>query len=164
MDSESSTKFINSLAKYLQSLCNGCVNFNDWVQVTGHLYICVDTGKIVKYIVNEKLSKSLNTNITFTSRSGQTDALNKLQLQGKVNKLQQKSLEYEVVSEGIIEKKITILDGKIKDTSSQDEQSVFFDKDGDDDVEFTPLDAENETVDSGRNFFYFLLTTSSSSG
>ncbi|KAK7109642.1 hypothetical protein V1264_013646 [Littorina saxatilis] len=71
MDPESSTKFIGSLTKFLQSLCNGYVEFEDGVELIGHIYLSVDTGKRgrkIDYILNEKVCKSDNS-VTFISNS-----------------------------------------------------------------------------------------------
>lgn len=69
MDYESSSKFISSLAKFLQSLCNGYVEFDSGVQVIGHLYLSVDTGKTIDYILNEKVCKTDENSVTFISNS-----------------------------------------------------------------------------------------------
>ncbi|XP_076469095.1 uncharacterized protein LOC143299655 isoform X2 [Babylonia areolata] len=71
MDSESSTKFIGSLTKFLQSLCNGYVEFDDGVELIGHIYLSVDagkTGKTLNYFLNEKVCKNDNS-VTFISNS-----------------------------------------------------------------------------------------------
>lgn len=69
MDYDSSSKFISSLAKFLQSLCNGYVEFDTGVQVIGHLYLSVDTGKTIDYILNEKVCKTDENSVTFISNS-----------------------------------------------------------------------------------------------
>ena len=71
MDSESSTKFIGSLTKFLQSLCNGYVEFEEGVELIGHIYLSVDAGKTSKklnYFLNEKVCKNDNS-VTFISNS-----------------------------------------------------------------------------------------------
>ena len=70
MDPDSSTKFIGSLTKFLQSLCNGYVEFEDGVELIGHIYLSVDgkSGKKIDYILNEKVCKSDNS-VTFISNS-----------------------------------------------------------------------------------------------
>lgn len=69
MDYDSSTKFISSLAKFLQSLCNGYVEFDNGVEVIGHIYLSVDTGKKIDYILNEKVCKTDENSVTFISNS-----------------------------------------------------------------------------------------------
>ncbi|XP_076460730.1 uncharacterized protein LOC143293577 isoform X24 [Babylonia areolata] len=71
MDEESSTKFMGSLTKFLQSLCNGYVEFEDGVELIGHIYLSVDagkTGKKLNYFLNEKVCKNDNS-VTFISNS-----------------------------------------------------------------------------------------------
>jgi len=69
MDYDSSSKFISSLAKFLQSLCNGYVEFDNGVQVIGHIYLSVDTGKTIDYVLNEKVCKTDENSVTFISNS-----------------------------------------------------------------------------------------------
>ena len=69
MDVEKSKRFITSLAKYLQTLCNDCVDFNDWVQVTGSLYVTIESGDIAQFVVNEELNKQDQNNFSVTSNS-----------------------------------------------------------------------------------------------
>ncbi|GFO24793.1 hypothetical protein PoB_005129800 [Plakobranchus ocellatus] len=69
MDFDSSSKFISSLAKFLQSLCNGYVEFDNGVEVIGHIYINVDTGKKIDYVLNEKVCKTDENSVTFISNS-----------------------------------------------------------------------------------------------
>ncbi|GFO13611.1 hypothetical protein PoB_004011600 [Plakobranchus ocellatus] len=70
MDFDSSAKFVASLAKFLQSLCNGYVDFDKGVEVIGHIHINVDSdlGKKVDYVLNERVCKNDNS-ITFISNS-----------------------------------------------------------------------------------------------
>jgi len=72
MDTDSSTKFISSLTKFLQSLCNGYVEFEDGVELIGHIYLSVDSArkskKKIDYILNEKVCKVDNA-VTFVSNS-----------------------------------------------------------------------------------------------
>ena len=70
MDFDSSSKFVASLAKFLQSLCNGYVDFDKGVEVIGHIHINVDSdlGKKVDYVLNERVCKNDNS-ITFISNS-----------------------------------------------------------------------------------------------
>ena len=69
MDFDSSSKFISSLAKFLQSLCNGYVEFDNGVEVIGHIYLNVDTGKKIDYVLNEKVCKTDQNSVTFISNS-----------------------------------------------------------------------------------------------
>jgi len=69
MDYENSSKFIDSLARFVQSLCNGYIQFENGVQIVGHLYVNVDTGATIDYIVNEKLCKNEENNVSCISNS-----------------------------------------------------------------------------------------------
>ncbi|KAL8586344.1 hypothetical protein ACOMHN_022959 [Nucella lapillus] len=69
MDDDSSTKFIESLTKFLQSLCNGYVEFNRGVELVGHIYLNIDTGEKVDYVLHEKVSKNDENSVTFVSNS-----------------------------------------------------------------------------------------------
>lgn len=69
MDEDSSSKFIGSLTKFLQSLCNGYVEFQSGVELAGHIYLSVDTGKKIDYILHEKVCKNDENSVTFISNS-----------------------------------------------------------------------------------------------
>ena len=69
MDVDSSAKFIGSLTKFLQSLCNGYVEFQKGVELVGHIYLSIDTGEKVDYILHEKVSKNDENSVTFVSNS-----------------------------------------------------------------------------------------------
>lgn len=69
MDADSSSKFIGSLTKFLQSLCNGYVEFQRGVELVGHIYLSIDTGEKVDYVLHEKVSKSDESSVTFVSNS-----------------------------------------------------------------------------------------------
>ena len=69
MDYDSSIHFLSSLAKFLQSLCNGYIQFDNGVQINGHLYLSIDTNKTVDYVLNEKVFKNNEECVTFTSDS-----------------------------------------------------------------------------------------------
>ena len=57
MDETTSSKFSKSHAEFLQYLCKGLVGFNKTVIVTGHLYVTIDSGDNLEYVINEKLCK-----------------------------------------------------------------------------------------------------------
>ncbi|ESO94981.1 hypothetical protein LOTGIDRAFT_160733 [Lottia gigantea] len=81
MDIEEANKFINSLVKNLQVLCHGHVNFNNSIQVIGHLYLNVDSQTNIDYIVNEKVCKNDNSSTMFVSNSYHSEP------KAKVNKI-----------------------------------------------------------------------------
>ena len=85
MDYKTSTKFISSLAKIMQSLCNGYVEFIDNVQVTGHLYLSIDASKTIEYYVDETVTKSKDSDVVFKSNSFHAQLLDKC-VQVKENK------------------------------------------------------------------------------
>ena len=87
MDFDSSSKFISSLAKFLQSLCNGYVEFNNGVEVIGHIYINVDTGKKIDYVLNEKVCKTDENSVTFISNSFHAQPAEKPKQMEKTSKL-----------------------------------------------------------------------------
>ncbi|KAL8579119.1 hypothetical protein ACOMHN_036058 [Nucella lapillus] len=69
MDEDSSAKFIGSLTKFLQSLCNGYVEFQKGVELVGHIYLNIDTGEKVDYILHERVSKNDENSVSFLSNS-----------------------------------------------------------------------------------------------
>ncbi|XP_070210795.1 uncharacterized protein [Littorina saxatilis] len=77
MDVDSSSKFIGSLTKFLQSLCNGYVEFQRGVELVGHIYLSIDTGEKVDYILHEKVSKNDENSVTFVSNSFHAQPLDK---------------------------------------------------------------------------------------
>ncbi|XP_076460666.1 uncharacterized protein LOC143293570 [Babylonia areolata] len=77
MDEDSSTKFIGSLTKFLQSLCNGYVEFQKGVELVGHIYLSIDTGEKVDYILHEKVNKNDENSVTFVSNSFHAQPQNK---------------------------------------------------------------------------------------
>lgn len=69
MDDDSCSKFIGSLTKYLQSLCHSYVDFDNGVELVGHIYLNVDTGKKIDYVLNESVCKNGANVVKFTSNS-----------------------------------------------------------------------------------------------
>ena len=69
MDDDSCGKFIGSLTKYLQSLCHSYVDFDKGVELVGHIYLNVDTGKKIDYVLNESVCKNGANVVKFTSNS-----------------------------------------------------------------------------------------------
>ena len=77
MDLDSSSKFIGSLTKFLQSLCNGYVEFQKGVELVGHIYLNIDTGEKVDYILHERVSKNDENSVSFVSNSYHAQPLDK---------------------------------------------------------------------------------------
>ncbi|XP_076460670.1 uncharacterized protein LOC143293572 [Babylonia areolata] len=83
MDQDSSAKFIGSLTKFLQSLCNGYVEFQKGVELVGHIYLNIDTGEKVDYILHEKVSKNDENSVSFVSNSFHAQPTDKTDTTGK---------------------------------------------------------------------------------
>ncbi|KAK3799030.1 hypothetical protein RRG08_051316 [Elysia crispata] len=71
MNGESANKFISALVKSLQTLCHGYVEFNDGIEIIGHLYLNIDSGSSFDYIVKEKVCKNAESGTIFVSKSFQ---------------------------------------------------------------------------------------------
>lgn len=69
MDYNASVQFISSLAKSLGTLCNGYIGFDQWVQVSGTLYLTLDTGKTIQCVIDEKVCRNDETSATLISNS-----------------------------------------------------------------------------------------------
>lgn len=67
MDYGTSAQFVSSLVKSLQALCNGYVEFDTWVQVRGQLYLNTDTGKTIEFVIDEKVCKTNEYSVSYTS-------------------------------------------------------------------------------------------------
>ena len=67
MDQKLSTQFIANLSNFLQNLCQGYIHFDQYVLITGHLHIKVDTKENLEYALNEKIFKNENTLNTFSN-------------------------------------------------------------------------------------------------
>ena len=65
MDYSSSAQFVSSLVKSLHSLCNGYIEFDTWVQISGTLLMHTDMGKSIEFVIDEKVYKPNELN-TFT--------------------------------------------------------------------------------------------------
>ncbi|KAL8578080.1 hypothetical protein ACOMHN_055400 [Nucella lapillus] len=79
MDDDSCSKFITSLTKYLQSLCHSYVEFSNGVELVGHIYLHVDTGKKIDYVLNESVCKNGSNVVKFTSNSYHAQPVDKSQ-------------------------------------------------------------------------------------
>lgn len=74
MNSDSANKFISALVKSLQTLCHGYVEFNDGIEIIGHLYLNIDSGSSFDYVVKEKVCKNAENSTVFVSKSFQAQA------------------------------------------------------------------------------------------
>lgn len=75
MDSLTTSKsFISSLARHLQDLCSGCIEFEKYILVTGQLVVSVDACEHRQYVINEKLFKTGDSvSVMSNSFPSQTD-------------------------------------------------------------------------------------------
>ena len=69
MDYNASVQFISQLAKSLGTLCNGYIGFEEWVKVSGTLYLTLDTGKTIQCVIDEKVCRHDETSATLISNS-----------------------------------------------------------------------------------------------
>ncbi|KAK7473332.1 hypothetical protein BaRGS_00035380 [Batillaria attramentaria] len=70
MDDETASKFVSSLVKSIQSLCNGYIDFASSIEVIGHIHLNIDSGLKFNYILSEEVNKSQNEAATvFASHS-----------------------------------------------------------------------------------------------
>ena len=69
MDKADSEKFVAALGKYLQSLCSGYAEFDNWVEIVGQLFLTVDTGETVQYSINERVCRQEGDIFGFISNS-----------------------------------------------------------------------------------------------
>lgn len=69
MNNESANKFIAALVKSLQTLCHGYVEFDDGIEIIGHLYLNIDSGSTFDYVVKEKVCKNQDNATVFVSKS-----------------------------------------------------------------------------------------------
>lgn len=65
----SSDKFVACLVKSLQMLCHGYMEFDDNIEIIGHLNIRIDNSQKLDYIVNEQVSKRGGESTLFHSNS-----------------------------------------------------------------------------------------------
>ena len=58
IDATTATRFISSLSKTLQSLCHGCLEFDSGIEIGGYIYVSVDKGNKIDYILDEVLQRN----------------------------------------------------------------------------------------------------------
>ncbi|XP_046580258.1 zinc finger and BTB domain-containing protein 20-like isoform X3 [Haliotis rubra] len=58
MNDDTTTRFIASLVKSLQSLCHGYVEFEKNIEIIGHIYLNIDSQQKYDYVVNEQVCKN----------------------------------------------------------------------------------------------------------
>ena len=71
---DSAAKFINALIKSVQTLCHGYLDFNEGIQIIGHINLSVDEGTQLDYILKEKVCKGAENSTLFVSNSFHAEA------------------------------------------------------------------------------------------
>ena len=69
LDMAAANRFISSLSKSLQALCHGCMDFDSGIEIGGYIYVSVDRGNKLDYVLNEMVEKSDNNSMKFISNS-----------------------------------------------------------------------------------------------
>ncbi|KAK7109565.1 hypothetical protein V1264_013589 [Littorina saxatilis] len=70
MDEDTATRFVSSLVKSIQALCNGYIDFSSSIEVVGHIHLNIDRNKKLDYVLTEEVSKSVSEGATvFASHS-----------------------------------------------------------------------------------------------
>ncbi|XP_025094384.1 uncharacterized protein LOC112564035 isoform X26 [Pomacea canaliculata] len=70
MDSDTASRFVSSLVKSIQALCNGYIDFSTSIEVVGHIHLRIDHNHKFNYVLSEEVSKSVNEGSTiFSSHS-----------------------------------------------------------------------------------------------
>ena len=66
---EAASRFINALIKSVQTLCHGYLDFENGVEIIGHINLSVDRGGSLDYILKEKVCKNAENSTMFISNS-----------------------------------------------------------------------------------------------
>ena len=70
MDEDTASRFVSSLVKSIQALCNGYIDFSTSIEVIGHIHLNIDHNKKLDYVLTEEVSKSVSEGATvFASHS-----------------------------------------------------------------------------------------------
>ncbi|KAL8586387.1 hypothetical protein ACOMHN_023002 [Nucella lapillus] len=69
LEEESAAKFISALIKSVQTLCHGYLEFNNGIEIVGHINLNVDKGSSLHYILEEKVCKNEENSTLFISNS-----------------------------------------------------------------------------------------------
>ena len=70
MDEETANRFVSSLVKSIQALCNGYIEFSSSIEVIGHIHLNIDRNVKFNYVLTEEVSKSVSEGATvFASHS-----------------------------------------------------------------------------------------------
>lgn len=70
MDGDKASRFVSSLVKSIQALCNGYIDFSSSIEVIGHIHLNIDRSVKLDYVLTEEVSKSISEGATvFASHS-----------------------------------------------------------------------------------------------
>lgn len=70
MDEDTASRFVSSLVKSIQALCNGYIDFTSSIEVIGHIHLNIDRTAKFNYVLTEEVSKSVSEGATlFASHS-----------------------------------------------------------------------------------------------
>ncbi|KAL8608906.1 hypothetical protein ACOMHN_063035 [Nucella lapillus] len=70
MDGDKASRFVSSLVKSIQALCNGYIDFSTSIEVVGHIHLNIDRSVKLDYVLTEEVSKSISEGATvFASHS-----------------------------------------------------------------------------------------------
>ena len=69
MEFENPEKLTSSLGKLLRYFCDGHVQFESWIQVSGQLCLITEGGKSVGFSISEKVCKTSETSTNITTNS-----------------------------------------------------------------------------------------------
>lgn len=80
---EAAAKFINALIKSVQTLCHGYLDFNNGIEIIGHINLMVDKGTSLDYILKEKVCKNAENSTLFISNSFHAEPKSEQEVPGK---------------------------------------------------------------------------------
>lgn len=70
MDEDTASRFVASLVKSIQALCNGYIEFSTSIEVIGHIHLNIDRNCKFNYVLSEEVNKSVSEGSTiFSSHS-----------------------------------------------------------------------------------------------
>ena len=69
MDHIGSLLFLSSVTENIQKQCVNLVKCGSWLTVTGQLNVTFESGEIIGYVVDEKISKTCRDEMSFSSFS-----------------------------------------------------------------------------------------------
>ncbi|KAL8613314.1 hypothetical protein ACOMHN_052554 [Nucella lapillus] len=80
---ESAAKFISALIKSVQTLCHGYLEFQNGIEIIGHINLNVDKGSSLDYILKEKVCKNAENSTLFISNSFHAEPKQEQEVLGK---------------------------------------------------------------------------------